>query len=422
MRARAKNGRFLAASALGALTTANGLKPFSRQGLGSLPALAFGVMPSEMPLHVLAGQAATAALAIRRGALRSPAGRVGLALTAGSAAGLIRLHRDALASGDVLEAALRDGLGPDYRESLHPHLAPDHDTRLTPRQISLPGPGARKRYLAAADLAYGDAGVRNQLDVWRRSDLPVDGRAPVLLQIHGGAWVFGRKDNQAGPLLSHLAERGWVCVAMNYRLAPKATWPDLIVDVKAAIAWIRASIAEHGGDPGFLAVTGGSAGGHLSALAALTAGDPEFQPGFEDADTTVQAAVPMYGLYDLASTEHGTRPDTIEFLQKQVMKTDPAVDRRQWEAASPLHRIHPDAPPFLVVHGTNDSFLPVEQARVFADRLRTVSTSPVAYAELPRAQHGFDFASSVRVHHVVRAVERFLTSVRVGSSADSASR
>jgi acetyl esterase/lipase len=126
--------------------------------------------------------------------------------------------------------------------------------------------------------------------------------------------------------------------------------------------------------------------------------------------------VPIYGLYDL-TTDTGTRPDTIDFLQKKVMKTDPADDRARWEAASPIHRIHPDAPPFFAVHGTNDSFIPVEQARAFAARLKGVSTSPVAFAELPRAQHGFDFMSSARVHHLTRAVDRFLTSVRATAAA-----
>jgi acetyl esterase/lipase len=409
--------RFLATSALGALATANALRPFSRSGVGSLPSMASGVLTSELPLHVLAGQAAGAGLAVRGGALRSWSGRAGLALTAASAAGLVQLHRDAQASAGVLEAALVDGLGPDYRDALT-DLGPDHDAPLTRRDLTLVGRGTRSRYLTGRDLAYGDAGVRNQLDVWRRADLPLDGRAPVLLQIHGGAWVMGRKDDQAGPLLSRMAARGWVCVAMNYRLAPKATWPDLIVDVKAALAWIRATIAEHGGDPGFVAVTGGSAGGHLSALAALTPGDPDFQPGFPDADTSVQAAVPVYGLYDLTD-ETGTRPDTIAFLQKHVMKSDPAEDRERWEAASPIHRIHADAPPFFVVHGTNDSFLPVEQARAFATRLRDTSTTPVAFAELPRAQHGFDFLSSARVHHLTRAVERFLEASRVRAPSTS---
>ena len=86
--------------------------------------------------------------------------------------------------------------------------------------------------------------------------------------------------------MPHLAAQGWVCVAINYRLAPRDPFPAHIVDVKRAIAWIREHIAEYGGDPSYLAITGGSAGGHLAALAALTPNDPAYQPGFEDADTS----------------------------------------------------------------------------------------------------------------------------------------
>lgn len=219
---------------------------------------------------------------------------------------------------------------------------------------------------------------------------------------------MGRKEDDAGPLLSHLAERGWVCVTANYRLSPTATWPDHIIDVKSAIAWVRSNIAAHGGDPSFIAVTGGSAGGHLSALAGLTPQDRRFQPGFEDVDTTVQAAVPIYGLFDLVNRSGGTRTDTMEFLEKKVFKSKRAQHMAEWEAASPLCRIRPDAPPFFVIHGENDSFLPVEQARAFVAALRGTSAAPVVYAELPRTQHGFDMFSTVRVHHLVRAVERFL--------------
>ena len=95
--------------------------------------------------------------------------------------------------------------------------------------------------------------------------------------------------------MNQMAAKGWVCVAINYRLAPRDPWPAHIVDVKRAIAWVKDNIADYGGDPDYLAITGGSAGGHLAALAALTPGDPAFQPGFEDADTSVRAAVPFYG-------------------------------------------------------------------------------------------------------------------------------
>jgi len=212
--------------------------------------------------------------------------------------------------------------------------------------------------------------------------------------------------------MGHLAARGWVCVAPNYRLSPRATWPDQIVDIKRAVAWVKNNIAGHGGDPDFVVITGGSAGGHLAALAALTPGRAEWQPGFEDADTSVAAAVPFYGVYDLTNQTGTSRADTTAFLEKRVFKTRLADDRARWEQASPLAHVSPDAPPFFVLHGVNDSLVPVEQAGAFVTELRSVSRQPVGYAELPIAQHPFDTLPSVRAHHTAHAVDRFLPVVR----------
>jgi acetyl esterase/lipase len=174
--------------------------------------------------------------------------------------------------------------------------------------------------------------------------------------------------------------------------------------VKRAIAWVKENIARYGGDPEFVAVTGGSAGGHLSALAAVTPGAPEFQPGFEDADTRVQAAVPFYGVYDLADG----RPDTLAHWERTVLKQPIATARAVYEAASPLRRAGGDAPPFFLLHGTHDVLLRVEQARLMARRLREVSAAPVVYGELPGATHAFDTFGAPRATAAAEAVERFL--------------
>jgi acetyl esterase/lipase len=212
--------------------------------------------------------------------------------------------------------------------------------------------------------------------------------------------------------MAHLADRGWVCVSINYRLSPRATWPEHIVDVKRAIAWTRAHIADHGGDPRFVAITGGSAGGHLTALAALTPGLPAFQPGFEDEDTSVVAAVPFYGVYDFTNRNHDANRGLEQLLATRVIKSRLADDRVTWDLASPMSHVRPDAPPFFLLHGTNDTLVPVEQGHAFARMLRETSRQPVAFAELPRAQHAFDTLPSVRAYHTVRAVERFLAVVR----------
>jgi acetyl esterase/lipase len=264
------------------------------------------------------------------------------------------------------------------------------------------------------DIPYGEAGRRNHLDVYRRKDHPTG--APVLLQVHGGGWVIGTKDQQGRPLMLEMARRGWVCVAPNYRLSPRATWPDHVVDVKRALAWVKENVEQYGGDPGFVVITGGSAGGHLSSLVALSANDPEFQPGFEDVDTTVQGCVPYYGVYDLEQ-ETGTKSAKVRHetvLTRLVMKTK---DAEPFRKAAPIARVHADAPPFLVIHGKNDTLVPVQEARLLVERLRATSHGPVLYLELPGTQHAFDVFPSVRSDAVVRAVARFLEALRARARA-----
>ncbi len=371
-----------------------------------------GLPTSELPLQAFALQGLAAAVFARKGAYRGLAGRLGMAAAAGSAVGLGRLYAEAVRSSDVLEAALTDQLGADYRQRMTAGLVPAPEVPLTRRQILLPDFTVRRRYRINRDVPYGALGRRNLLDVWRRRDVTAGALAPVLVQIHGGAWVTGRKEGQGEPLMAHLAERGWVCVAPNYRLSPRATWPDHIVDVKRALAWVKTNIADHGGDPNFVVITGGSAGGHLCALAALTPNLEEWQPGFEEVDTSVTCAVPFYGVYDFANRYGMGRDDLNPFLQKYVFKTPFEDDRARWEQASPLAHVGAHAPPFFVLHGTNDSIVPIEQARTFVHELRNTSKQAVLYAEMPLAQHAFDVLPSVRASHTAHAVERFLAVVR----------
>jgi acetyl esterase/lipase len=159
-------------------------------------------------------------------------------------------------------------------------------------------------------------------------------------------------------------------------------------------------------------ITGGSAGGHLASLAALTPNLADFQPGFEDADTSVVAAVPFYGVYDFVNRHGTSSTDMEQFVARLVFKSELATDRARWEQASTISHLGSHAPPFFVIHGTNDSIVPVEQARTFVDELRKESAQPVVYAELPGAQHAYDVFASVRTHASSQAVERFLAVVR----------
>ena len=395
--------------------TANGLRPFSfGQPLGGW-AFWPGWQVSELPLLTLGVQSALTARALRGGRWKTPAGMLRLGAQAASAAGLWQLQRAALDSKGVLEDALVAGLGPDYatradRAGIGPAEGPEiHPWAAMPTWVS------RRSRLRASGIPYGPHGKKNLLDVWASPDIRPGDKAPVLIQVHGGAWVYGDTKNQAYPLMDRLRTAGWVCVPINYRLSPRAAWPDHIVDVKRAIAWVKAHIADYGGDPDFVVITGGSAGGHLSALAALSANAPEFQPGFEEADTSVRAGVPFYGIYDLIDWDgRGGPASTVRFMERVVMKSSPTTDRDLWVKASPLSWAGPDAPPMMILHGTNDTLVPVDGARRMTRALQTSSRSPVVYAELPRAQHAFDIYGSVRTLNAVRAVEHFLAYVRAG--------
>jgi acetyl esterase/lipase len=406
------SNRFLLSGLASAASTANATKPFARFGPLSTGSFAFGVTPSELPTQAALVELATTALLARSGGARGWKGALGLAAHAASLAGLAKLHREAGGAADILEAALVEELGADYRSRIDEPFNPTPVAALTRQQLLRPDFRVRNRYRTSRDISYGDAGMRNHLDVWKRADLPADAKAPVLFQVHGGAWTMGMKEGQAETLMSHLAERGWVCVTANYRLSPKATWPAQIVDVKKALAWTKATIAEHGGDPDFVVISGGSAGGHLASLAALTPDVADFQPGFEDADTSVAAAVPFYGVYDFLNRHGTSRADMAGFLERLVFKSSPTEDRERWDQASTISHVRADAPPFFVLHGTADSLVPVEQARTFVEELRKESSKPVVYAELPGAQHAFEILPSVRAYAAAHAVERFLAVVR----------
>lgn len=267
-----------------------------------------------------------------------------------------------------------------------------------------------RRFLHRGSVRYGEHPCQ-LLDVWRRKDLPVR-PAPVLIFVPGGAWVHGSRTLQGYALMSHLAELGWVCLSIQYRVAPHHRWPAHITDVKAAVAWARANVDKFGGDRNFVAVAGCSAGGHLSALAGLTGNDPRMQTELPaGSDSSVDAVVGIYGRYDWEDRSTPERVRFVDFLERVVVKR--RIDRHPevFRDASPIARLHPDAPPFLVIHGSNDRVIPVEQARSFVERLRSVSRSVVSYMELPGAGHGFDLTDGARTGAMATAVGLFLNQV-----------
>jgi acetyl esterase/lipase len=379
---------YLLVSINGAGYTLNAYRPSRSRVLHGWSFMASWITIELAPYHLLWQIVATAIFAWL-GALKTRPGKIGLAITVASWTGLALSIRQSYAARDEIREALRD----------LSHDAP------TPRQLPVK---------VRRDITFARVGGRDlRLDVFGPATVPGPGeRRPALVQVHGGGWVLGFKHRQGQLLMRHLAAQGWVCFNVDYRLSPMATFPDHLVDVKRAIAWIREHAEEYGVDPDFIAVTGGSAGGHLTALTALTANDPQYQPGFEEADTSVSAAVPFYGVYDFTNRNQAWPEETVsQFLGPIVMKADIDEEPEKFAAASPLDQVHADAPPFFVIHGDLDLLAPIEDARDFVQRLREASSEPVYYLELRGAQHGFETFASIRANAVIEAVERFLDAV-----------
>lgn len=395
----------LVLGAVGLLHALNALAPRKRPPVVFLWSFFASWMTIELVWHnIVIGSVVTAVL-VAGGALEEPAGVVGLVLTLLAMAILITIGWATRRTVVSMRGALED-------------LEPGPDAPRFPR-VHVVFPflmGRRAGVRTRRNITFARVGGKTlRLDVTVPSAPPPGGARlrPALVQIHGGGWVIGDKREQGLPLLGHMAAQGWVGFNVNYRLSPGVSFPDHLIDLKRGLAWIREHAAEFDVDPDFICVTGGSAGGHLTALMALTQNDPRYQPGFEDADTGLAAAVPFYGVYDF--TPHGAfgaDPEVFRrFLEPIVLKAFVDEEPERFREASPIHQVHPDAPPFLVVHGDRDTLAPVEDARAFVAALRAVSRQPVLYAEMQGAQHAFEIFPSMRSAKVIEGVERFLSTL-----------
>jgi acetyl esterase/lipase len=396
--------KFLIASVCGLALTLNARRALRSQ-LVLVPAFFASWLVIELAPQLLLLLGSGVAIFIIEGGIEAWPGWIALAMAAATAYLLWGLVRESYRTDEVFEAALNETVGPRKVRDL-----------VSMRHFAFPFKLWTRRIHRTRNTPYVEGGKRRlRLDIWRDKEERT-GR-PCLLYVPGGAWVVGvsNKNQQGKPLLIEMAAKGWLCFSMNYPISPRARFPEHIIAVKRAIAWIREHAHEYGGDPGFLMVAGNSAGGHLASLAALSPNDPEYQPGFEDADTTVQAAVPLYGIYDftgalLDELPRGARrhkAGMLRYLELLVVRKRLKDDGQVFERGSPLLRVGPDAPPFFVIHGAMDTLALVEEARAFVQRLRGVSRRPVAYAELPHTQHAFDQFLSIRTIYTVRAIARF---------------
>ena len=218
-----------------------------------------------------------------------------------------------------------------------------------------------------------------------------------------------------------MAKNGWVCVSIGYRLSPDATFPDHLVDVKRAIAWVRENIDRWGGDSSFIAVTGGSAGGHLAGAGGADTKRPGLSAWLRGRRHVGASLCPA--VRDSRSAR--PQPCSLSVALHRVDRHEGLAHRgrRSLGQGVTAHPGRPEAPPFFVLHGSHDFLVPPAESRQFVAALRAVSSQPVWYAELPGATHGFDVMHSLRSRHVVHGIGKYLGGVHLGQkSRQSGSR
>jgi acetyl esterase/lipase len=264
-------------------------------------------------------------------------------------------------------------------------------THAKGRNTSMPNPirTIPSKYLAhikrkMLDIPYASLSPAQKLDIY----LPEKGRGPfpVIVSIHGGAFMFGEKgDAQVLPMLAGL-NRGYAVVSINYRMSGEAKFPALVHDMKAALRWIRARAGRWDLDPGKIAVWGGSAGGYQAAMAGVSYGVPELEDlslGNPGESSRVQAVVDWFGPTDFLKMDEqliagGFTPNPEDahngehspeslLMGKQITLIPERVN-----AANPETYISAGAPPFLIQHGTKDDTVPCLQSVYFAEKLTAV--------------------------------------------------
>jgi acetyl esterase/lipase len=272
------------------------------------------------------------------------------------------------------------------------------------------------------DLAYADSSPSQKLDIYWPEE--GDGPFPVIVSIHGGAFMGGdKRDVQLTPMLRAL-KRGYCVVGVNYRMSGEAKFPKLIHDVKAAIRWIRANAELYLFDPNKIATWGGSAGGYQSLMAGVSTNVPELDDlslGNAEQPCDVQAVVAWFPPTDFLKmdeqlAEFGMAPPE-EFShsgsnspESLLLGNKITLIPELVRSANPETYIHPKVPPFFIQHGKVDDIVPHQQSVNFAARVRQIAGDERVTLELLEgAGHGdpkFDSAKNVK--KVVDFLDRYL--------------
>jgi acetyl esterase/lipase len=277
-------------------------------------------------------------------------------------------------------------LTPTPKPSPVPSTSPSATPTGTPPAVLI-----QNGYRIVKDVVYGMGGsIPQKLDIYipnKRIATPT----PAVVWIHGGGWSGGDKfPSQVGML----AQNGFLCVSINYRLSGVAQFPAAVEDCKCSIRWLRAHAAEYGIDPDNIGVWGGSAGGHLALMVALVdkSAGLEGTGGWADFSSSVQAVCSFYGSTDMAlQFNQGDRNAPSAFLGGR-----PSEKPDVFKKASPINYVSPDDPPLLMVHGDKDATVPLEQSKLLLDAYQKIGFD-ARLIVVKNAGHTFQAANNLPV-------------------------
>lgn len=246
------------------------------------------------------------------------------------------------------------------------------------------------KYLIERGVRYLADGRKELADLYVPLNRGPEVKSPAVVIIHGGGWTGGKRDaNRELNIGSTLALNGYVGMSIDYLLASEtqSSWPQNIHDCKTAVRWLRANAKRLQIDPDHIGVIGGSAGGHLTSLLALTGPADGLDPSepWGNFSCSVQCAVPMYGAGEVRDGNSAHR---------MLGKTkDEAPDL--YKLASPITHADAKDPPFLILHGTADKTVPVEQSEILAAALKKAGVEHELVL-VPDAPHTFDLQPKQR--------------------------
>jgi acetyl esterase/lipase len=240
------------------------------------------------------------------------------------------------------------------------------------------------------DLAYvPDGHKRQKLDLFLPKQSEGDPPLPLIVWVHGGAWLAGSKDNC---LSAHFLRQGYAAASINYRLSQHAIFPAQIEDCKAAIRFLRANSGKYNIDPNRIGVWGASAGGHLVALLGTTGDVKQFDKGPNlQVSSRVQAVCDFFGPTDftkMSAFESSMDHDSPGSPESKLIGGPVQENKEACKRANPITYVSKDDPPFLICHGDKDPLVPHNQSVLLNDALEKAGVS-VKFHTVKDGGHGF---------------------------------